>query len=65
MTMFLGRRVRIRQTASTPLGRLHAGEYATIVDQVGTLEEGVSFYTVRLDNMEMASLPPDEVEILD
>jgi len=65
MTMFLNRRVRILSTASSDLGRQHAGEHATIVHQVGTLEEGVRSYTVRLDNMEMISLQPDEVEILD
>jgi hypothetical protein len=63
-TWFLGRRVRVLPTAGTEQGRLHAGEYGEIEHQVGSLEEGVREYTVRLDGGETISLKPDEVEIL-
>ena len=62
---FLGRRVRILPTADSELGRLHAGEYGEIVHQVGSLEEGVREYTIRLGDGETISLKPGEVEILD
>ena len=64
MTEFLGRRVRILPTAESDLGQLHAGEYGEIIVQVGTLQEGVREYTVRLDSGEQISLKPAEVEIL-
>lgn len=62
---FLGRRVRILPTADSDLGRLHSGEYGEIERQVGTLQEGVREYGVRLDSGESLSLKPTEVEILD
>ena len=62
---FLGRRVRILPTADSDLGQLHAGEYGEIRRQVGTLQEGVKEYEVRLDSGEALILKPTEVEILD
>ncbi len=64
-TWFLGKRVRVLSTAGTEQERLHAGEYGEIVHQLGTLEEGVREYTVRLDSGDTITLKPDEVEILD
>jgi hypothetical protein len=63
--LILGRRVRILPTADSELGRLHAGEHAEIVRQIGTLEEGIRGYTVRLSDGEEIDLKLSEVEILD
>jgi len=63
-TEFLGRRVRVRPTADSEQGRLHAGKYGEIEQQLGTLEEGLRGYYVRLDDGETISLKPHEVEIL-
>jgi hypothetical protein len=62
---FLGKCVRIWPTADSELGTLHAGEYGEIVTQVGTMQEGIREYTVRLGDRETIPLKPDEVEILD
>lgn len=62
---FLGRRVRILPTADSEQGELHAGEYGEIVHQVGSLQEGVREYTIRLGDGEAIHLKPSEVEILD
>ena len=61
----LGRRVRILPTADSELGRLHAGEHGKIVRQIGTLEEGIRGYTVRVSNGEEIDLKLSEVEFLD
>jgi hypothetical protein len=60
----LGRYVRIWPTADSEFGRLRAGQYGEIVTQVGTIQEGVREYTVRLGDGETIPLKPGEVEIL-
>jgi hypothetical protein len=63
---FLGRRVRVRaRPDSAEITREHADEYGEIVRQVGTIQEGIREYDVRLDGGDLLSLGPGEVEILD
>jgi hypothetical protein len=62
---FLGRRLRISLTADSEQGQLHAGEYAVIEVQMGTIQEGIREYSVRLDSGKVIDLKPSEVELLD
>jgi hypothetical protein len=62
---FSGKRLRISLTADSEQGQLHAGEYAVIVVQMGTIQEGIREYSVRLDSGKVIDLKPSEVELLD
>ena len=62
---FLGRRLRISLTADSEQGQLHAGEYAVIEVQMGTIQEGIRGYSVRLDSGKQIDLNPNEVDLLE
>lgn len=62
---FLDRRVRVLQGAESDLGREHAGEGGETVRQVGTIQEGIREYKVRLDGGTSVMLKSSDVEILD
>jgi hypothetical protein len=61
----LRKRVRIRSTANSELGQLHAGQYGEIIHF--TAPEGwVRYYTVRLDDGKtQLELKPEELEIFE